>query len=40
MAQTQKVLTGGIVGGITVIMLILNFIMIAGFLKNWKAKAA
>lgn len=40
MAQTQKVLTGSIVGGMTVIMLILNFVMIGGFLKNWKTKAA
>lgn len=40
MAQTQRVLTGSIVGGMTVIMLILNFVMIGGFLKNWKTKAA
>lgn len=40
MAKTQRVLTGGVVGGMTVIMLILNFVMVGGFLKNWKAKAA
>jgi len=40
MAKSQRVITGGIVGAMTVIMLILNFVMIAGFLKNWKTKAA
>ncbi len=33
-------ITGGIVGAITVIMLIMNFSMIAGFLKNIKVKEA
>jgi len=33
-------ITGGIVGGITVVMLVMNFSMIAGFLKNIKGKAA
>ena len=40
MAKTNVVLTGSIVGAMTAIMLVLNFIMIGGFLKNWKAKAA
>ncbi len=39
-ANAAKKLTGGIVGAMTLIMLILNFVMIGGFLKNWKSKAA
>jgi len=35
----QKNLTGFVVGLITLFMLILNFIMIGGFAKNWKTKA-
>jgi len=40
MAKTASVITGSVVGVINLFMLILNFIMIAGFLKNWKQKAA
>ena len=40
MAKTNVVITGSIVGAMTVVMLILNFVMIGGFLKNWKSKAA
>ena len=36
MAKTNLVITGATVGGITLFMLILNFIMIAAFLKNYK----
>lgn len=39
MAKVQNVITGVIVGLITLFMLILNFIMIGGFAKNWKTKA-
>ncbi|MCP5453156.1 MAG: carbon starvation protein A [Spirochaetaceae bacterium] len=39
MAKVQSVITGVIVGLITLFMLILNFIMIGGFAKNWKTKA-
>ena len=38
--KTANVITGSVVGAITLFMLILNFIMIVGFLKNWKTKAA
>ncbi|TFG85258.1 MAG: carbon starvation protein A [Spirochaetales bacterium] len=38
MAKTMNVITGGVVGAINLFMLILNFIMIAGFLKNYKEK--
>lgn len=38
MANIAKVTTGAIVGIITLVMLILNFIMISGFLKNFKEK--
>ncbi|MBL8965741.1 MAG: carbon starvation protein A [Spirochaetaceae bacterium] len=37
---TASLITGGIVGGITLVMLILNFVMIAGFLKNIKENKA
>ncbi|MBN2873865.1 MAG: carbon starvation protein A [Spirochaetales bacterium] len=40
MAQISKVITGATVGGITLFMLVLNFIIFFGFLKNWKAKPA
>ncbi len=41
MAKVQNVITGSTVGAITLFMLILNFIMIASFLKNFKdTKAA
>jgi len=40
MAKTASVITGSVVGVINLFMLILNFIMIAGFLKNWKSKSA
>ena len=40
MSATPKVITGSIVGAMTLVMLILNFVMIGGFLKNWKTKAA
>ena len=40
MAKTANVITGSVVGLINLFMLILNFIMIGGFLKNWKQKAA
>lgn len=36
MAKTMNVITGSVVGAITLFMLILNFIMIGAFLKNWK----
>ncbi|MDX9898918.1 MAG: carbon starvation protein A [Spirochaetia bacterium] len=36
MKNTMNVITGGAVGAITLFMLVLNFIMIAAFLKNWK----
>lgn len=37
-AKTMNLITGGVVGAITLFMLILNFIMISAFLKNWKNK--
>jgi carbon starvation protein len=40
MAKTQNVITGTTVGAITLFMLILNFVMIAGFLKNFGSKKA
>ncbi|MBN1242676.1 MAG: carbon starvation protein A [Spirochaetales bacterium] len=40
MALTKNVITGTVVGAITAFMLILNFIMIASFLKNYKTKVA
>ena len=40
MAKTMNVITGSIVGAITLFMLILNFIMISAFLKNWKENNA
>ncbi len=40
MAKTNSVITGATVGGITAFMLILNFIILFGFLKNWKTKKA
>ncbi len=40
MAKTKNVITGSVVGAITAFMLILNFIMIASFLKNYRTKAA
>lgn len=40
MAKFDKVVTGGIVGIIVLFMLILNFSMIGGFLKNFKGKEA
>jgi carbon starvation protein len=39
MAKTLSVITGAVVGLITLFMLILNFIMISSFLKNWKINA-
>lgn len=39
-ASTMSVITGTVVGLITLFMLILNFIMINSFLKNWKTNAA
>lgn len=36
MTKTMSVITGSVVGAITLFMLILNFIMISAFLKNWK----
>jgi carbon starvation protein len=40
MAKTMNVITGVVVGLITLIMLILNFQMIAGFMKNFKESKA
>ena len=40
MAKVQSVITGATVGGITLFMLILNFVIFFGFLKNWKTKTA
>ena len=40
MAKTMNVITGSVVGLITLIMLILNFQMIAGFMKNYKESKA
>jgi carbon starvation protein len=40
MTKSAKVITGATVGGITLFMLILNFIIFFGFLKNWKTKPA
>jgi len=40
MAKTKNVITGSFVGGITLVMLVLNFSMIASFLKNYKTKVA
>ena len=40
MAKTMNVITGSVVGAITLFMLILNFIMISAFLKNWKTNNA
>lgn len=40
MAKTKNVITGSVVGTITLIMLVLNFSMIASFLKNYKTKVA
>ena len=39
-AKAATKTTGTIVGIMTAIMLVLNFVMIGGFLKNWKAKKA
>lgn len=36
MSKTMNLITGGVVGAINLFMLILNFIMISAFLKNWK----
>ncbi len=38
MAKTMSVITGSVVGGITLFMLILNFTMIFGFYKNFTEK--
>ncbi len=38
MAKVNNVITGVTVGSITAFMLILNFIILFGFLKNWKTK--
>jgi carbon starvation protein len=40
MEDTMKVITGGVVGTINVIMLILNFVMIVSFYKNFSGKKA
>jgi len=40
MAKTMNVITGSVVGGITLFMLILNFTMIFGFYKNFTEKKA
>jgi riboflavin transporter FmnP len=40
MAKTMSVITGSIVGGITLFMLILNVTMILGFYKNFTDKKA
>jgi len=40
MAKTMSVITGSVVGGITLFMLILNFTMIFGFYKNFTEKKA
>lgn len=40
MAKTMSVITGGVVGAITLFMLILNFSMIRSFLKNFSEKKA
>lgn len=40
MTKTMNIVTGSVVGIINLFMLILNFIMIASFLKNWKTKEA
>ncbi|TXT41964.1 MAG: carbon starvation protein [Spirochaetes bacterium] len=37
MTKTMSVITGSLVGLITLFLLILNFIMISAFLKNWKS---
>jgi carbon starvation protein len=39
MSKMMNVITGGVVGAINLFMLILNFIMISAFLKNWKTGA-
>jgi hypothetical protein len=38
MAKTMNIITGVVVGLINLFMLILNFIMINSFMKNWKTK--
>ena len=40
MTKTMNVITGSVVGGITLFMLILNFTMIFGFYKNFTEKKA
>lgn len=40
MSKSMNVITGTVVGAITLFMLILNFIMINSFLKNWKGQPA
>ncbi|MCE1207533.1 MAG: hypothetical protein LWX00_09040 [Spirochaetia bacterium] len=40
MSKSMNVITGAVVGAITLFMLILNFIMISSFLKNWKTQPA
>ncbi len=39
-AQTKNIITGVVVGAINIFMLVLNFIMISAFMKNWKTKQA
>ncbi|GAB6275668.1 MAG: carbon starvation protein A [Rectinema sp.] len=39
-AQAKNIITGVVVGAINIFMLVLNFIMIFAFMKNWNSKQA